>query len=188
MTFISHDTKISLVYEEKNAFMHEYYHSTTVKYSESAPKWVLPIWPPRPTSGSLTYIELDCGSWIKSSELYIDWNDNWGLDLEANMGAAMQVAPVPFCKMASKKIQWKPINFVTFTPFDASFLFSEHARTIELSTQVLTKNKYCSTTEIFHEQNEVRSKSRAKIFGLSEFSVFPWRVLRCYTVIYLVTS
>ena len=51
MTFISHDTKISLVYEEKNAFMHEYYHSTTVKYSESAPKWVLPIWPPRPTSG-----------------------------------------------------------------------------------------------------------------------------------------
>ena len=31
--------------------MHEYYHSTTVKYSESAPKWVLPIWPPRPTSG-----------------------------------------------------------------------------------------------------------------------------------------
>ena len=38
MTFISHDTKISLVYEEKNAFMHEYYHSTTVKYSESAPK------------------------------------------------------------------------------------------------------------------------------------------------------
>ena len=51
MTFTSHDTKISLVYEEKNAFMHEYYHSTTVKYSESAPKWVLPIWPPRPTSG-----------------------------------------------------------------------------------------------------------------------------------------
>ena len=51
MTFISHDTKISLVYEEKNAFMHEYYHSTTVKYSESAPKLVLPIWSPWPTSG-----------------------------------------------------------------------------------------------------------------------------------------
>ena len=51
MTFISHDTKISLVYEEKDAFMHEYYHSTTVKYSESAPKWVLPIWPLRRTSG-----------------------------------------------------------------------------------------------------------------------------------------
>ena len=51
MTFNSHDTKISLVYENKNDFMHEYYHSTTVKYSESAPKWVLPIWPPRLTSG-----------------------------------------------------------------------------------------------------------------------------------------
>ena len=125
---------------------------------------------------------------IITSELYINWNDNWGLDLEANMGAAMQVAPVPFCKMASNKIGWKPINFVTFTPFDAFFLFSEHARTIELSTQVLTKNKYCSNTKIFHKQNEVRSKSCAKMFGLSEFSVLPWRVLRCYTVNYLVTS
>ena len=35
MTFTFHDTKISLVYEERNAFIHEYYHSTTVKYSES---------------------------------------------------------------------------------------------------------------------------------------------------------
>ena len=41
------------------------------------------------------------------SELYIDWNANWGLDLEANMGAGMtDKKPVfsPFVdKMANKE-------------------------------------------------------------------------------------
>ena len=95
---------------------------------------------------------------VKPSELYIDWND-----------------------IENRYILSHLLLLTLF------FLFSEHTRTIELSTQVLTKNKYCSTTEIFHEQNEVRSISRAKLFGLSEFSVLPWRVLTCYTVIYLVT-
>ena len=60
------------------------------------------------TYTSIPYIpnrKWNCKAWeqVWSSELYIDWNDNWGLELEANMGAAMQVAPVPFHKMASKK-------------------------------------------------------------------------------------
>ena len=41
---------------------------------------------------------------VQPSELYIDWNDNSGGILKPNMGTAMQVAPVPFRKMASKKI------------------------------------------------------------------------------------
>ena len=44
------------------------------------------------------------GKLVKTSELYIDWNDNSGGILKPNMGAAMQAAPVPFRKMASKKI------------------------------------------------------------------------------------